>query len=450
MGVLVWGDNSFQQCETPALQLDAKFVQLAIGNDHVIAIQSDGQPIAWGSNVYGQAQSLPPGAGANYVRLSASDHNLALQSDGTLRAWGRNDFGQCEVPILPRGVQWTGIAVGALHSVGLTSNGLVYCWGDDSAFQCDVRKPTLGRTYIAVAAGGNHTVALRSDGQVVCWGDNTRGQCEPPLAPEVRYVAISAGLGHTLALTDQGRVVAWGAVDGAPVVVPPMPLGHRVVQIAAGAQHDLALLDDGSIRCWGNNESGQIMPPMKLANFEAVRVSAGGRNSAVLFQAYAPDIVPICLGDGSFEPCPCRNDSEAGGLAGCLNSGGSAGKLTAIGSPRILGDGLKLQIQGLPAGIALILQGVTSPYGGSGLQARFGHAQGNGLMCLEDPMRRLGVVYTHGGISNFPSGQGPLSQLGGILEPQHVSYQVWYHDARSLCGSDSSNFTNALRVGWTL
>ncbi len=452
MGVLVWGDNTHGQCTVPPLQLGAKFVQLACGTNHTLAIQSNGELAAWGGNDYGQIRVPKPPPGAFFARVSASDHNLALLNDGRLMSWGRNDFGQCDAPVLPRGVVWVAVSAGGLHSVGLSSDGALYCWGNDTYRQCDAIAPPLGLHYIAVAAGSRHTVALRSDGRLVNWGDNSHQQLMlPPLPVDASYVGVAAGGMHSLALISDGRVVAWGANTDGQLEIPQIPYGHRAVEIAAGNLHNLVRLDDGSLLCWGDNSFGQCLPPKKLANFEVVRLAAGGAHSAVLFQVTPPDIVPVCLGDGASEACPCHNDSPHADLAGCLNSTGRGGKLDAIGHPRILEDDLQLVVRGLPGGFALILQGQidssTSPGGGG---KALSHAVGSGLLCLREPYMRLVACNTVQGEFVFPNAGQQLSLLGGVRAPGSIYYQVWYRDPRFACTLDTSNFTNGLRVGWTL
>lgn len=453
MGVLAWGDDSHGQCTPPKLELDAKFVQIACGTSHTLAIQSNGELVAWGGNDYGQLRVPKPPAGHFFARVSASDHDLALLYDGRLLAWGRNDFGQCDVPQLPRGVTWSAISAGGLHSAGLTSEGDLYCWGDDTYHQCEVRRPPLGLRFVAVSAGARHTLALRSDGRVVAWGDDSQRQCHVPLQPvDASFVAVSAGGAHSLALTSDGRIVAWGSNAQGQLELPAIPYGHSALEVVAGGRHSLARLDDGSLLSWGDDSCGQVLPPKKLSNFEVVRIGAGAAHSVVLFQVTPPEIVPVCLGDGSNESCPCHNDSLPGQFAGCRNSTGVGARLTALGHPRIFADDLQLHGDGLPKGLVLILQGQIDPSTapGSGPGKSLSHAVGSGLLCLREPYLRLLACDAAAGEFVFPNAGQQLSLLGGVRSPGDVYYQVWYRDPRFACTLDTSNYTNGLRIGWTL
>ena len=79
-------------------------VAIAKGENHSLALKSDGTVWAWGHNIYGQlgdgtttTRTTPvPVAGlSNVVAIASGDwHSLALKSDGTVWAWGWNPVGQ--------------------------------------------------------------------------------------------------------------------------------------------------------------------------------------------------------------------------------------------------------------------------------------------------------------------------------------------------------------------
>jgi hypothetical protein len=69
--------------------------------------------------MYGQTD-VPTGL-SNVVALSGEDHSLALKSDGTVVAWGRNKDGQADVPAGLSNV--VAISAGGYHSLALRSKG---------------------------------------------------------------------------------------------------------------------------------------------------------------------------------------------------------------------------------------------------------------------------------------------------------------------------------------
>src|SRR5690606_37509516 len=122
------------------------------GSAHSVALGSDGNAYAWGSNTFGQlgdgtntssntpVQVQAP-AGDTFTSISAGEnHSVALGSDGNAYAWGRNTFGQLgdgtntssNTPVqvqAPAGVPSTSISAGSTHSVALGSDGNAYAWG---------------------------------------------------------------------------------------------------------------------------------------------------------------------------------------------------------------------------------------------------------------------------------------------------------------------------------
>src|SRR5262245_44258587 len=154
-------------------------VLLALPAATDVAVAQDGV-IGWGGMVVDSrlhAQS--------FVQVTASWlHTVAVRSDGNVVAWGSNYQGQCNVPPLPPGLSYVEVAAGNYQSAGYTaarrSDGSVVAWGDNSYSQCNVPALPPSLSYVEVAAGGAHTLARRSDGSVVAWGWNGSGQCNVP------------------------------------------------------------------------------------------------------------------------------------------------------------------------------------------------------------------------------------------------------------------------------
>jgi alpha-tubulin suppressor-like RCC1 family protein len=240
---------------------------IAAGNDHTVALTSDGKLFAWGNNSYGQLgngttnSSTTPVAvdmsgvlsGKTVTAIAAGNsYTLVLTSDGKVFAWGSNSSGQLgngttnssTTPVAVdmsgalSGKTVTAIAAGDAHTLAVTSNGKVFAWGANGYGQLGDGTTThrttpvavhmsgalLGKTVTAVAGGGDHTVALTSDGKVFTWGKNIYGQLgdgttnftgtPTPVAVRAlfgkRMTAIAGGGDHTVALTSDGKVFAWG------------------------------------------------------------------------------------------------------------------------------------------------------------------------------------------------------------------------------------------------
>lgn len=201
-------------------------VAIDAGSNHTVAICSDGTVVSWGYNLRGQigdgtaTTRLAPVVvkteigtnalfGKSVVAIAAGDqHNIALCSDGSLVAWGRNSEGQlgfldpsirqlAPVPVYNdtgalAGRTVVAVAACAEHSLALCSDGTIAGWGDNDDGQLGTGDmierpiPTAvitgsgsvlgGRTVTSIATGHTNSFALCSDGTVAAWGTNAFGE----------------------------------------------------------------------------------------------------------------------------------------------------------------------------------------------------------------------------------------------------------------------------------
>jgi hypothetical protein len=225
--VLAW------QSDSQPSTWQGRVVAMAAGDDHSLALKSDGTVVAWGDNGSGES-NVPAGLESVVSIAAGQDHSLSLITDGTVVAWGDNRFGECNVPAGLGSV--LAISAGADHSLALKRDGTVVAWGSNSFQQCDV--PYGLGSVVAISAGFDHSLALKSDGTVVAWGTNALQQFDVP-ADLGGVVAISAGSHHSVALKRDGSVVTWGLNVGNKPAVLTGSAG--VAAIAAGGSHILAL-----------------------------------------------------------------------------------------------------------------------------------------------------------------------------------------------------------------
>ena len=126
---------------------------IAVGATHVLALCSQGNVYAWGSNQYGQlghqrnrydSQPALLEMPEKITALAAGTHfSLALTESGNVYAWGWNGFGQLGVnDTLPRSTptkvpglaQVQAIAAGEMHAVAIGQRAL-HGWGSNEAGQ---------------------------------------------------------------------------------------------------------------------------------------------------------------------------------------------------------------------------------------------------------------------------------------------------------------------------
>jgi alpha-tubulin suppressor-like RCC1 family protein len=330
------GDGSTDDKSTPAQVVAlGGVVGVAAGGRHTVMLEGNGRVWAWGHNDDGQlgdgttaGKSTPvlvKGAGGSgtlndAVAVAAGDdHTVALKSDGSVWMWGYNGAGQLgdgtwastSTPVPVKGAGGAGtlsdgiaVAAGTYHTVALKSDGSVWTWGRNNDGQLG-DGTTAGKTtpvpvkgaggsgtlsdVVAVAAGAGHTVALKSDGSVWAWGYNVYGQLgdgttfvrNTPVQVKdgggsgtlSDVVAVAASGYHTVALKSDGSVWAWGANfygelgDGTtdPKATPVQVKGQAgagtlsgVVGVATGDYHTVALKSDGGVWAWGANVYGEL------------------------------------------------------------------------------------------------------------------------------------------------------------------------------------------------
>ena len=251
---------------------------LMTGENHSLAIDTNGGVTAWGGqNSYGQisvpaeaGEIIEVAAGGNYW-LDDTAHSLALKSDGTLLRWGYDHYGKLQPP---EGLQdIVSIGAGRTHCIALKNDGTVITWGENPHGDIDPTIDLIG--VIDVAASGHQSLALINDGTVAAWGsyfDGTEWIDTTAPAGLSGAVGIACGRFHSLALKYDGTIVAWGYNSHGQTDVPTDL--SDVVAIAAGGFHSLALKSDGSVVSWGSNIEGQTTTPVSAAD-SVTQISAG-------------------------------------------------------------------------------------------------------------------------------------------------------------------------------
>jgi alpha-tubulin suppressor-like RCC1 family protein len=201
--------------------------QIAVGDDHLLALTADGQVLSWGDNTSGQL-----GDGSQVQRpfpVYVRDPQGVLLSD----------------------IKHISARAGGSYAVG--NNGHLLGWGStlfttDERFAVHVRDgDDIAITAIrSIAPGDSHVLAITFDGKVVGWGSNSNGQL---------------GIGSNADVSGTAKVITRN--------------GQRladVAEIAVGSTHSLAVLHSGLVYAWGAGENGRLGDGTNIDSYFAVNV----------------------------------------------------------------------------------------------------------------------------------------------------------------------------------
>jgi alpha-tubulin suppressor-like RCC1 family protein len=211
-------------------------MDIAVGDDYLLALTDQGFVLAWGDNSTGQLADgtyrsrLYPVFVQNTQRQPISritsvaangSVSMAVRADGFVLGWGGGAV--TAVPLNETGQQ-------ALPLADLVRDGL----GNKIS---DVRR---------LALGSSHILAIKFNNTVIGWGNNSNGQ-----------------LGDGTNATVEGTTTVI-AGDG-------KPLGN-IYEIAVGDTHSIAARADGQVFAWGLGENGRLGDGTNIDSYYAVKV----------------------------------------------------------------------------------------------------------------------------------------------------------------------------------
>ncbi len=237
-----------------------RYVAISGGDNHCLALKTDGSIDTWGNNKWGKAE---PPEGNDYVAIAAGkNHSVALRKDGTIVQWGYNNYGKITPP---EGRDFIAIAAGKNHSMAWRADNSVVLWGDQ--YNANI-KQGKGEDLIKIASNAGIHAAFNADGHL--YNSESRGLAQMELQGNKDIVAVATGGHHSMALKADGSVIGWGHNTWAQANAPQ---GSDFIDIAVGRHHSVALRSDGSVISWGLDVEGQVG---SLDNDSYVDVVAGG------------------------------------------------------------------------------------------------------------------------------------------------------------------------------
>jgi hypothetical protein len=160
--------------------------------------------------------------------------------------------------------------------------------------------------------------------------------------------------------------------------------------------------------------------------------------------ARAQTFTPFCF--GTAQACPCGNAGGPG--QGCMNSFLTGAQLSGTGTAQVSNDTVELTVTGMPIPTTVVFfQGNAEQNGGMGT------VLGDGLLCVNSGIVRLGATTGNGGTAMFGHGvpgDQPISLLGMVNGHSGTKYyQAWYRNTASFCEPEGYNTSNGLAILWT-
>ena len=264
--------------------LQGKVADIAVGSSFSAGVSKTG-----GLYVWGKPQVLPTinlstfpkeVKGKKFVKVAAGvDHIVALTDDDQLVAWGnprlnqtkinpdiKNDSGK--IVQIVAGYQITGV---------LKDNGNAFLFGNTSVNDAKIRRKYQG-SLAKLAFTSDALIGLTKAGEVVYLGSNDSSVSKIPEELKSGGVKDIAASGFTAAaLKEDGKVVVWGNLKNGEDKVPETK--SKIASLQGGRYHYTAVLEDGSVVAWGKNNFGQASAP-SVKN--ATKVFSGSYQNYVL------------------------------------------------------------------------------------------------------------------------------------------------------------------------
>ena len=317
--------------------------QVITAGSHTVMLKVDGTVWCYGKGEYGELGTGKQGISDEPVQAifptgtvitqiaTGEEHVMALDENGNVWTWGRNNYYQLgnsnnSQLLVPTKVKeltnikkiecgnYTSFAIGKLgevYSFGLNANGE----GGTGSYtnKITVTRAKYVTDAIDIKAGKNHTIILKSNGEVFATGSNLYGELGqndsnirksnyftkiPTLSSTV---AISAGNSSNTLISIDGNMYSWGAnlynnlgIENSktsiytPTKVPNMKdirytSGGKGYSIAIGANKEIYVVGLNSSGELGNNSKENASAYTRLETIDnIIQVSAGNTYTVML------------------------------------------------------------------------------------------------------------------------------------------------------------------------
>ena len=249
-----------------------KVVDIAVGQDHVLALNDKGELFTWGYNRM-QLNKIPAELKGKKIRDIEAGYqmSIAVTEDGKVVSWGNEnavDISTAKVSDEKIQEVKTNIQTG----IALTKDGRVISLAKRDTALDKVPEEIQGKVE-KIALTDKAAAAVLKDGTVKVWGNNHHHIFSVPDEVQKHVADISAGRNHIVVLTDEGEVVAWGGNENKQAKVPGKV--KNAAKIASGYYQNCAISEDGEVTTWGLK--GYLLGTDNLGRNVFYRILKGGQ-----------------------------------------------------------------------------------------------------------------------------------------------------------------------------
>ncbi len=178
--VYTWGYTSVTKsadvANIPQEVMNAQIVDLAVGFDHVAAVDADGHLYAWGNDRLNQCQIPEKIQGLHVKQIEASFQFTGIVTEeGEVHFWGNTNGADAKVSKAYQG-NIEQIALTNTAYIALTKDGAVVYPGSKKSNSFYTIPEGLDSGVVQIAATTASCAALKEDGTVVVWGNASKAK----------------------------------------------------------------------------------------------------------------------------------------------------------------------------------------------------------------------------------------------------------------------------------
>lgn len=294
--ICVFGDNSYGKLGTGDSDSTIRtpktiaslnnIVDLAIGNNHMTAVDASGNMYAWGRNDYGQLGSETDGIPQSNVPIfirsdvdvvrAGGNTTLAKLKDGTWAQYGYDFYHNISTSVLN---EFDDIKISTMICIGQKGDGglsSLYYWGlKENSFgtksnsSATPKKIETLTNVVSVYAEDDQLFTIDANNKLYTWssGPSELKWLSPVMLNRGAGVQkVAVGKDSFLELNTNGDVYGYGSTtsdifgsgQSNPLTYSQIDVPISIKDIALGEGFSVMLGDDGYVYTMGNNSNGQL------------------------------------------------------------------------------------------------------------------------------------------------------------------------------------------------